>query len=65
MKLYIANQTVPARRVIGVSGSPTLKKAPKPSGVPAARVCSTTMRLATDPSSVKFPASVELIATTS
>jgi len=29
MKLYMANLAVPARRVIRVSGSPTLKKAPK------------------------------------
>src|SRR5262245_11548691 len=56
-----------ARAALGqfVSGAPTLKYAQKLKSTPRTFARWATMRLAIEPTSVKFPASVEAIATTS
>ena len=48
-----------------VSGAPTLKYSPKPIDTPRDRALCTTIRFAIEPSTVKLPASVDAIATTS
>src|SRR5215467_10001036 len=55
----------PKAMVRTVSGAPTLKYGQKLKSTPRAFARWATMRLAIEPTSVKFPASVEAIATTS
>ena len=59
------SHSVPSVKVTIVSGPPTLKYAQGLIATPRAAAFSTTIKLATDPSTMKFPASVDAIAMTS
>jgi hypothetical protein len=59
------SHSVPSVKVMIVSGPPTLKYAQALIATPRAAAFSTTIKLATDPSTMKFPASVDAIAMTS
>src|SRR5439155_2333292 len=61
----IQSHHTPMRIVNRVNGAPTVKYCQKPISTPCARACSTTIRLAIEPSTVKLPASVAAMATTS
>lgn len=64
LSLGQSHQT-PNKIVSTVSGAPTLKYAQNPMVTPCALARCATIRLANDPTSVKLPASVEAMATTS
>src|SRR5262245_7785121 len=54
-----ASQAQASRQVASVRGAPTLRYSRNPISIPSRRALSKTMMLATDPSKVKLPASVE------
>src|SRR2546430_8803148 len=57
--------SAPRSSVTSVSGTPTRQYSANPMRTPELRAASTTMRLATEPRIVKFPDSVDAIATSS
>jgi ABC-type Fe3+-siderophore transport system permease subunit len=63
--IYSHSQSVPMVMVTAVSGAPTLKYSQKLIDTPRDAAFCTTIRFAIEPRTVKLPASVEAIATTS
>src|SRR5579871_5821836 len=59
------NQAIPSARVKRVTGIPTLQYSQNEISTPSRRAFSTTMRLATEPSTVRLPANVLDIASAS
>src|SRR5439155_22144402 len=62
---YDDSQSVPMAIVSTVNGAPTTKYSQKPIRTPRAAALCTTIRLAIEPKTVKLPASVDDIASTS